>query len=325
MRKVLAKLNSENFQNRDYSFWVKLATRASVSVALTLILVKLAAWFMTDSASMLASLTDSILDSFASFFTFFAVRYAVVPADKEHRFGHGKAECMAALMQSALIIGSATLLLVHSVEQWVEGDPVQQPAIGVYVSLFAIVLTFGLVLVQRAAIRNTQSSAISADALHFKSDLLLNASVIAALLLSAYGWYWVDSLFAVLIALYLAFGAIRIGWDAFQSLMDRELPDDEKKRIIKTIKDTPGILGLHNLRTRGAGPTRFIQCHVELDDDLSLRAAHDIADHAERRVRDLFEDTDVIIHMDPASVVTSPSETTPAEPAAQADDSGRSR
>ncbi|RUO69177.1 cation diffusion facilitator family transporter [Pseudidiomarina salinarum] len=303
MRKALAKLQSKNYQNRDYAFWVKLATRASVSVALTLILVKLGAWFMTNSASMLASLTDSLLDSVASLFTFFAVRYAVVPADKEHRFGHGKAECMAALMQSALIIGSATLLLFHSAEQWVEGEAVQQPEIGIYVSIFAIALTLALVLLQRIAVKHTQSSAIAADALHFKSDLLLNSSVIAALLLSAYGWYWVDSLFAVLIAIYLGVGAVRIGWGAFQSLMDRELPDDEKERIVKTIKETPGILGLHNLRTRGAGPTRFIQCHVELDDDLSLRAAHDIADHAERRVRDLFEDTDVIIHMDPASVV----------------------
>jgi len=290
-------------QQRDYAFWVKLATRASVSVALILIVVKVAAWLMTDSASMLASLTDSMLDSLASLFTFFAVRYAIQPADNEHRFGHGKAESLAALVQSALITGSALLLAIHSVQQWLQGTPVQQAEIGVYVSLFAIALTLGLVVLQRIALNRTGSQAIAADALHFSSDLLLNSAVIAALVLSAYGWLWADSVFAILIALFLAQGAIRIGWQAFQALMDRELPEPEKQLIIDTIKAVPGVRGLHGLKTRSAGPTRFVQCHIELDDHLNLRDAHDIADTAEVAVAQLFDYTDVIIHMDPQSVV----------------------
>lgn len=296
---------NSNHNNRDYAFWVKLATRASVTVALLLILVKITAWLMTDSASMLASLTDSLLDSLASLFTFFAVRYAVQPADNEHRFGHGKAESLAALVQSALITGSALLLAIHSVQQWLQGTPVKQAEIGVYVSIFAIVLTLALVILQRIVIKKTGSQAITADALHFSSDLLLNTAVIVALILSAYGLLWADSVFAILIAIFLMQGAIRIGWDAFQSLMDRELPDDEKQLIVDTIKGIQGVHGIHGLKTRSAGPTRFVQCHIELDDHLNLRQAHDIADKAELAVANLFDFTDVIIHMDPLSAVNA--------------------
>ncbi|WP_417681832.1 cation diffusion facilitator family transporter [Pseudidiomarina aquimaris] len=310
-------------KQRDYGFWVKVATRASVSVAFTLIVVKLWAWIATDASSMLASATDSMLDGLASLFTFFSVRYALQPADREHRFGHGKAESLAALVQSALITGSAMLLLVHSAQQLWQGSVVQQADIGVYVSLLAIALTLGLVILQRAAIRNTDSKAIAADHLHFQSDLLLNSAVIAALLLSAYGWYWADSVFAILIAIYLAYGAIRIGWEAFQGLMDRELPDEDKAQIVAVLSATKGIHGWHDLRTRASGPTRFIQCHVELKDELSLKQAHDIADGAEQRLRELFPDTDVIIHMDPLSAApesTGFPETTPTSAAALADD-----
>lgn len=315
-----------NNPHENYAYWVKIATRASVSVAFILIAVKIAAWLITDSSSMLASLTDSLLDSLASLFTFFAVRYAVQPADNEHRFGHGKAESLAALVQSALITGSAMLLLIHSVQQWVQGTPVQQAEIGVYVSVFAIALTLALVVLQRVAIKKTGSQAIAADALHFSSDLLLNSAVIVALILSAYGWLWADSVFAIIIAVVLAQGAVRIGWDAFQSLMDRELPSDEKQLIIDTIKGIQGVHGIHGLKTRSAGPTRFVQAHIELDDNLNLRQAHDIADKAELAVANLFDHTDVIIHMDPLSVVpakvkseVSQAETSPKQHQAPAD------
>ena len=178
--------------------------------------------------------------------------------------------------------------------------------------------------------RKTGSQAIAADALHFSSDLLLNSAVIAALILSAYGWLWADSVFAIVIAIFLAQGAIRIGWEAFQSLMDRELPDADKQQIVEAIKAVPGVRGLHGLKTRSAGATRFVQCHIELDDHLNLRQAHDIADTAEKRVEALFEQTEAIIHMDPLSVVAkelhqevTQAETSAIEPQAPADDSGR--
>lgn len=288
---------------RDYAAWVKLATRASVTVAMLLIVVKATAWLLTDSASMLASLTDSMLDGVASLFTFFAVRYAILPADEEHRFGHGKAESLAALVQSALITGSAMLLAVHSFQQFYSGSEVQRHAIGMYVSVFAIVVTLALVLLQRIVMRHTKSQAIAADALHFRSDILLNVSVLIAIYLTSQGIQWADSVFAMLIAAYLAFGAIRIGWEAFQSLMDRELPDSERLLIIDTLLNTPGIDGIHKLRTRSAGQTRFVQCHIELNDGLSLEQAHDITHEAEGRVEALFPETDVFLHMDPQSIV----------------------
>ena len=288
---------------RDYAAWVKLATRASVTVAFLLIVVKARAWLLTDSASMLASLTDSMLDGVASLFTFFAVRYAVLPADEEHRFGHGKAESLAALVQSALITGSAMLLAVHSFQQFYSGTEVQRHEIGMYVSVLASIVTLALVLLQRIVMRHTKSQAIAADALHFRSDILLNVSVLTAIYLTSRGIQWADSVFAMLIAAYLAFGAIRIGWIAFQSLMDRELPDSERLLIIDTLLNSPGIDGIHKLRTRSAGQTRFVQCHIELNDNLSLEQAHDIAHEAEGRVAALFPETDVFLHMDPQSIV----------------------
>ncbi len=308
--------------NTHYSFWVKLATRASVFVALMLVIVKAGAWLATDSSSMLASLTDSMLDVLASLFTFFAVRYAVQPADNEHRFGHGKAESLAALVQSALIVGSALLILVHSSQQWLQGSPVAQHGLGIYVSLFAIAITLALVILQRVVIHKTGSTAIQADSLHFSSDLALNTAVIAALLFNAYGWYWADSAFAILIAIFLAYGACRIGWHAFQDLMDRELPDDERQLVIDTINSVKEIHGFHGLRTRSSGPARFVQCHIELEDELSLVAAHEIADEVERRVEALFPQTDMIVHVDPLSVVAAAmAETSPKLAVKPADDS----
>lgn len=300
------------FTPRDYSFWVKVATRASVSVALILIVAKSAAWYLTDSAAMLASLADSSLDTVASLFTFFAVRYALVPADKEHRHGHGKAEALAAFIQSILIFISAILLIIHSLQQWSAAETVQRVDAGIYVSILAIILTSVLVTLQHKAIKNTNSAAIQADKLHYTSDLLLNSAVIAALALSAWGWWWADSVFAMGIAVYLLWNGSNIVHDALHTLLDRELPEDERTLIITTIKETAGVRGFHGLRTRSAGPTRFIQCHIELDDDLTLKQAHDIADDTEHRLQDLFESTDVLVHMDPQSIImdaTTPSPT----------------
>lgn len=298
--------------SRDYSFWVKIATRASVSVALILIIAKGTAWWLTGSASMLASLTDSSLDTLASLFTFFAVRYALVPADKEHRHGHGKAEALAAFIQSILIFISAILLIIHSLQQWSAAETVQRIDAGIYVSILAIILTSVLVTLQHKAIQNTSSAAIAADKLHYTSDLLLNSAVIVALALSAWDLWWADSVIAIGIAAYLLWNAVQIARGSLHTLLDRELPEDERQLIIKTIRETIGVQGFHGLRTRSAGPTRFISCHIELEDHLTLKQAHDIADDTEHRLQDLFESTDVLVHMDPQSIImdaTTPSPT----------------
>lgn len=286
----------------QYDFWVKLASRASLATALTLILIKLLAWLYSGSASMLASLTDSFADALASIVNFIAIRYALVPADHDHRYGHGKAEPLASLAQSAFILGSAFLLLFYGGERLLNPAPVEHATLGVVVSIVAIVMTLALVALQKRALAATKSTVVEADSLHYKSDLYLNGAVLLALLLSQYGWWWADGLFALLIALYIGQQAIDLGYRSIQALLDRELDDDIRAQIIALAKADNRVQGIHDLRTRQAGKTIFIQFHLEIDGSLTLDEAHNIADTTGLRVKAAFEDAEVIIHQDPVRV-----------------------
>lgn len=283
----------------NYDFWVKLASRASVVVAFTLIAIKLLAWLYSGSASMLASLTDSVADALASVVNFIAIRYAIAPADKEHRYGHGKAEPLASLAQSAFILGSAFLLLFYGADRLMSPVIMVHTNMGIIVSLIAIVLTFALVLVQKRALAQTQSSLVAADSLHYKSDLLLNASVVLALVLAQYGWWWADSVFAIGIALFIGSQALGLAYTSVQTLLDRELDSETRLKIIQLAQADARVRGVHDLRTRQAGKTTFIQLHLELDGQLSLKAAHSIAAETDLRIRAAFDDAEVIIHQDP--------------------------
>ncbi|MGL4936557.1 cation efflux pump FieF [Shewanella sp.] len=289
-------------QPSQYDFWVKLASRASVATALTLIIIKLLAWLYSGSASMLASLTDSFADTLASIINFVAIRYALVPADQDHRYGHGKAEPLASLAQSAFIMGSAFLLLFYGGERLITPTPVEHATLGVVVSVIAIVLTLALVTLQKRALAATKSTVVEADSLHYKSDLFLNGAVLLALVLSQYGWWWADGLFAILIAAYIGYQAFDLGYRSIQALLDRELDEETRQKITRIAQDDPHVQGLHDLRTRQAGKTVFIQFHLELDGNLSLNEAHGIADATGRRVKAAFEDAEVIIHQDPVAV-----------------------
>ena len=290
--------------HQHYSRWVTLASTAAVVTATLLILGKLIAWLMTDSSSLLASLTDSFMDVSASIINLLAIRYALAPADEEHRFGHGKAESLAGLIQSAFISGSALLLMMHGISSMLNQVPVVRLEAGIWVSAGSILLTLLLVSFQSLVIRKTNSVAIKADMLHYRSDLLLNAGVLVALVLAGQGWYWADGLFAILIGLFLVWGAVQIGYESVQALLDRQLPEEEQARIMALCCAVEGVHGVHDLRTRQSGPTRFVQLHLELDDQIPLVKAHQIADEAELAVRQAFERMDVIIHMDPISVLT---------------------
>ncbi|MCK8046904.1 cation diffusion facilitator family transporter [Shewanella sp. 1CM18E] len=283
----------------QYDFWVKLASRAAVATALTLIIIKLGAWMYSGSASMLASLTDSFADALASIVNFIAIRYAIVPADQDHRYGHGKAEPLAALAQSAFILGSAFLLFFHGGERLINPVEVKHATLGVVVSVIAIALTFALVMLQKRALAATSSTVVEADSLHYKSDLFLNAAVLLALVLSQYGWWWADGLFALLIALFIGQQAIGLAYRSVQSLLDRELDDETRAKITEIAEQDPQVKGIHDLRTRESGKTMFIQFHLELDGDLSLHQAHKIAVATSERVRAEFVESEVIIHQDP--------------------------
>lgn len=289
-------------QTSQYDFWVKLVSRASVATALTLIIIKLLAWLYSGSASMLASLTDSFADALASIVNFIAIRYAIVPADHDHRYGHGKAEPLASLAQSAFIMGSAFLLLFYGGERLLNPSAVENATLGVVVSVVSIALTLALVMLQKRALAVTNSTVVEADSLHYKSDLFLNGAVLLALVFSQYGWWWADGLFAVLIACYIGQQAFDLGYRSIQALLDRELDEDTRQRIKQIAKEDPRVLGLHDLRTRQAGKTIFIQFHLELDGNLSLNEAHSIADTTGLRVKAAFEDAEVIIHQDPVQV-----------------------
>ncbi|MBC5851680.1 CDF family cation-efflux transporter FieF [Vibrio metschnikovii] len=288
---------------KEYARLVTLAAWTATIVASGLLIVKIAAWWVTGSVSLLASVVDSLLDIAASVVNLIVIRYALQPADREHTFGHGKAESLAALAQAMFISGSACFLLLNGVERFFRPHELQSPEYGIYVSVFALLVTFGLVSFQRYVVKKTNSQAIAADSLHYQTDLYMNAAIILALGLSWLGFKQADAIFAIGIGLYILYSAIGMAYQAVQTLLDRKLPDDELAQIRVACLSVNGVLGVHQLRTRMAGPVRFIQLHLELDDHIPLIEAHRISDQVEEKLRHLFPGADVIIHQDPYSVV----------------------
>ena len=279
---------------------MRLATYASVGVASVLIATKFVAWVITDSVSLLSPLIDSLLDAAASLVNLLAVRHALQPADDEHRFGHGKAEPLAGLVQAAFIVGSALFLTLQAGERIVTPRFIHHADVGYAVTVFAMVLTIALVAFQRYVVKRSGSLAIGADQLHYQSDILINGSVLVSIFLaSEVGFLHADPLFAIAIALYIVVTAWKIGRDSLDILMDRELPDEERERIRQVALGIPGVQGVHELRTRSSGSHVFIQMHVEIDGDLTLKRAHRIADKVEIQVAAAFPNAEVIVHQDP--------------------------
>jgi ferrous-iron efflux pump FieF len=283
----------------DRAGLLKLASVASVITAVFLIVAKLAAWSVTGSVSLLASLVDSVMDSIASLINLFAIRYSLQPADEQHRFGHGKAEPLAGLAQAAFIAGSAVFLVFHAIDRLRFTQSLGQIGIGLWVMVLAIVMTVGLLAIQRYVIKKTDSTAIRADSLHYMTDLLTNMCVLLALYLSSLGWTWADPVFAIAVAIYIFYSSWQIGHEAFQQLMDRELPDDILEQIQATAMSHPEVKGTHETRTRQAGHTRFVQLHLELDPELPLKTAHAIADQVEAEILSFLPGAEVLIHQDP--------------------------
>lgn len=282
---------------------MKRATYASIAVAGVLIVAKTIAWGMTGSVSVLSSLLDSLLDAVASAVNLFAVHHALTPADREHRFGHGKAEPLAGLAQAAFITGSAVLLMIQATQRLRAPPAITDGEVGVAVMVLSIALTLGLVAYQRHVVRATGSVAIGADRIHYASDLLLNLSVIAALVLSA--WFdirYADPIFGIAVAVYILVSALRIGRQSLDLLMDRELPDDQRARIREIALKHPEVRSLHDLRTRSAGLGIFIQFHIEMDPDMRLQRAHEVSDAVEADILAEFPNAEIIIHQDPEGV-----------------------
>jgi len=272
---------------------------ASVLVALTLIVVKAYAWWLSDSVSLLASLVDSSIDMLASLINFFAIRYALQPADEEHRFGHGKAESLAGLGQSLFIMGSAIFLLMRGLDRVLNPQPLESLDVAIVVMVISILLTLALVWYQRLVIAQTHSVAVKADSLHYVSDLLTNLGIIVALVLSALQFPQADPVLAIAISLYIFYTAIQIWNESIQHLLDRELPEDEQRQIEQIAMQHGDVVGVHGLRTRQSGRQKIIQMHVELDGRLPLYRAHRIGDQVEADLMAAFPGADILIHLDP--------------------------
>ena len=281
---------------------LRLATHASVATASLLILAKLAAWLLTGSVSVLASLVDSAMDAGASLVNLLAVRWSLMPPDEEHRFGHGKAQALAALGQATFIAGSALFLGLQAMDRLIHPRPLDAIEVGLGVMGFAILVTLALLALQQHVIRRTNSPAIRADALHYATDLATNSATLAALLLASAGWPGLDPVFGLAIGLYILYSATRIGREAIQLLMDHELPEEQRLEIETLVRSVPMARGLHGLRTRQSGQSLIIQLHLELDDELPLKTAHGITLEAEARIRARYPDSDIIIHQDPVSL-----------------------
>ena len=276
-----------------------LATYASVATAILLVSLKTWAWLASGSVSLLASLVDSLTDSMASIVNLFAVRLALRPADDNHPFGHGKAESLSALAQSAFIGGSAVFLLLNAVERLLHPQPLQQTTLGIAVMLVSLLLTLALVLFQRWVLRHAQSQAVSADSLHYVTDFASNIVVLVALVLAAWGWQRADAVLALLLGGWIFWSAAKIAIEAVNTLMDKALPPADVARIEAAALAVPGVLGIHDLRTRLSGARHFVQMHIDLDARLNIVEAHDIAVAVAAQIRALFEEAEVIVHQDP--------------------------
>jgi len=275
------------------------ATYASVVVAIFLIMIKIIAYVFTGSVAILSSLIDSFLDLIASGINLFAVRHALVPADHEHRYGHGKAEAIAGLTQATFIAGSSLFLIFEAVNRFYHQQPVENGTVGIGIMLVTIVITAMLVKFQRYVVKKTGSIAITADSLHYVGDLLLNLSVIMALILSIYfDWQMADPIFALLIAAFILKSAWDITKQSLSQLMDQELPDELREEIKMIALRHPEVLNLHELRTRSSGRQYFIQLHLEMDGELKLKEAHQIANEVEIEICKAFPNAEVIIHED---------------------------
>ena len=279
---------------------LKLATYASVATAALLVALKAWAWRITDSVSLLSSLADSGLDVLASLITFFAVRVSLKPADQEHRFGHGKAEGLAALAQSVIITASAAYVLAEAVDRILNPAEIERASLGITVMLASVALTLALVSVQGHVRRRTESAAIAADAMHYKTDLAINLGVAAAIGAAALpGGGLADPLVAAGVIAYLLFGVWKIAKQAMDILMDREIPDDDRERIARLAEGHPQVLDIHDLKTRHGGSNYIVQFHVMLDASLSLADAHEILDEVEERIRAEFPGCELLLHPDP--------------------------
>jgi len=277
------------------------AAIASLAVSVLLVSLKAFAYFASHSVAMLASMADSALDLFTSSLNLFAIRTALTPADAEHRFGHGKAEPLAGLAQAAFIAASALFLVIQAVQRILDPQPVENSGQALAVMAVSIAFAIALIVYQRRVVRKTHSLAVHADAMHYAADLATNIGVVVALVLASYlGWQLADPVIAILVALVMLASALGVGRQSLDQLMDHELPDADRARIARIARDHPAVKNVHELKTRAAGLSTFIQIHLEMDAAMPLTEAHAVSDAVEKAIQAAYPGAEIIIHQDPA-------------------------
>ncbi|MFK8067998.1 MAG: cation diffusion facilitator family transporter [Gammaproteobacteria bacterium] len=282
---------------------IRRASIASVGIACFLIIIKLVAFLLTNSIALLATLIDSLLDAAASIINMVALRHSLSPADREHRFGHGKAEALAGLGQAAFISGSAFFLIFEAGGRLLNPQVVTHSSIGIIVMVLSICLTLGLVKYQQYVVKKTNSLAIGADSLHYMSDLLVNLFVIIALVLNTkLGWVLADPIFGLAVSCFVLYSAWRIVKRSVDHLMDHEVSDEERAKIISIVADHSQVINMHDLRTRQSGQTVFIQLHLELSGCLTLKEAHKVSEEVEFQIKTAFPNSEILIHEDPDDI-----------------------
>jgi ferrous-iron efflux pump FieF len=283
------------------------AAKASLFVSVLLVSLKAYAYFASNSVAMLASLADSSLDLFTSALNIFAIHESLAPADEEHRFGHGKAEPLAGLAQGAFISASAVFLVVQAVQRLITPQPIEHSLQALVVMCISITAAILLLLYQRRVVSKTGSVAVTADAMHYFGDLVSNIGVVVAILLVSWlGWIRADPLIALFVALVLVVSAWSVFRQSLDQLMDHELPDEERQKIIAIVRRHPEVRALHELRTRKAGLATFIQVHIELDPSMPLSQVHTVSDQVEAALCAAYPGAEVIIHQDPAGFEPEP-------------------
>lgn len=289
-------------QNGPEHRMLRRVASAAIAVSLTLLIAKVWAWSRTDATSLLSSLADSLFDMMVSWINFFAIRYAIKPADDDHRFGHQSIEDIAGMAQFAFICGSMIFVIAQALMSLVHGHRVEAPADGIAVMTLSLVLTTALVIYQRNVFKRTKSLIVQADSLHYYSDIMMNISIIGSLLAVKFlGIMWLDSVLAIGIALYVMKEGLEVGKRAFNNLMNKEMPDTEKAKIHTLMTGYAEVKGMHNLKTRYSGAKPFIQMHVDLSESLTFLQAHEMVDRIEHDLDLLFPGADVIVHPDPVA------------------------
>ena len=293
---------SEELEQKNRKL-ILIASQASVMVAIFLLALKGGAWALSGSVSLLASFTDSMMDALASVVNLFAVRVALSPADEDHPFGHTKAEAIAGTCQSAFIMGSAIFLALHSFDRVLNPQQINHTGIALVVMVVSTVMTLALVLFQRYVIKRTQSLIIKVDSLHYLSDLFVNIAIIGALIFTLQGGgLFIDAILGIVVAVVIFRGAYGLCIESLDILMDKSLPDSMLGEIQTLVLSHEGVKGIHKLRTHSTGRVKFIQFHIDLDENLTLKEAHAISQLVEDRIMETYEGADVVIHQDPVTI-----------------------